>query len=790
MKFKVTCCALFISIFINSAQGAQQCEIVDEDISAKVDEVNMEIEEQFADIVVSSHELPELRFSNVGLGLDIMQGVGKLGMLAGLGMGIYELEDGIINHKTSSLVNGSLSIASIVAPEIVSSITTELISADIGAITGGASALILAEGMNIASGISSDKMIDKVKQHNSDTAEHYKKTVRLLEKSLDDTKLVISGDGDEYYKVTNEHFANVVVELTKKGIEKFTNGIFLKAFEKNAHKTYRERRNENILYHLEGKDVANNDGLIEELKKVRYLLDEEYRVNSYFVPYAGTYDLSLHYFINIWNPRRELTEEEILKFAKNPVLYSTGFYEEYKPLLGWSRTKNELIFGMVDKMMDDKVSLFKDYHTVSKYIINEYPTIQHKMLKKYNQTIDTQYAWLRLGEEILDYIDYSSEESQRDAEWAFRILMPFIEVFAESSIDKRIIKSIQVSTMTSSFVSELINSGVDITSNDAKNDVMKLANKLGFPASIKNNLSADFEKVKSLTLSRRLKANDIKPLVLTEDEISRHIAETQKLIDDGYLKSRLDTEINSLIKEKVLPNFQGGYKRIPETAQDMSRYHWAYEKSVISILDRYILQFEKKITDDGLERLITELHINYNAFMNNNNVISPKDKWINFSTLGQTENENISLIDFLSKHIKFAPSLVDEILEKATVNFVSMRNNSIPYFSIGDYNYYLGTDIPLSSLDGSQFSVWSESRFNGQYIDSLYKITIDSNTKLSDLIFDSSPSHVITSLAIYDKDNNKIGGPGTQSIYWWGHRNTASPTPPDDYQYKGMRVNK
>ncbi len=116
------------------------------------------------------------------------------------------------------------------------------------------------------------------------------------------------------------------------------------------------------------------------------------------------------------------------------------------------------------------------------------------------------------------------------------------------------------------------------------------------------------------------------------------------------------------------------------------------------------------------------------------------------------------------------------------ISFLGSNIETIPYFTDGTNYCYIGTDLPLSSLEGYRFRLFEENRASGNFLRDIYNITVNSGTGLESLTFDSSYNwSSFKTLRVYKPDGSLIGGAGTQSLYWWGHRWNADSQTPEGY---------
>ncbi|WDE08911.1 hypothetical protein SG34_029680 [Thalassomonas viridans] len=258
--------------------------------------------------------------------------LGKIGTVAGVGIGAYEIFDGAKSNKSSEIIDGSLNIASIVAPEIVSTVVGELAGEAIGEIAGGAAAFVAIEGINIYNGVKVDKIVDQLKEQNADLRRVYAANVTALEKGLDDTRRVISGESEELYKITTENFGKVSVELTKRSIDKLANMFYLREMGKEALKLSRENHDSNILTYVEKGDSLDKDVIRASLNTMRANLDYWYSTESDIVvgtdkgrpvDVGGKYEnyfISRNYYWDDTQITPETTKDEIRLATVTPTV--------------------------------------------------------------------------------------------------------------------------------------------------------------------------------------------------------------------------------------------------------------------------------------------------------------------------------------------------------------------------------------------------------------------------------------------------------------------------------------
>ncbi len=583
---------------------------------------------------------------------------GKIGTVAGLSIGAYEILDGVKTHNEGEIIDGSLNIASIVAPEVVSTVVGELFGEAVGGIAGGAVAFLAIEGLNIYNGVKIDRVISDLKGQNANLGKIYGDYVWRLENGLKETKRVIAGDANEFYHVSTENFGKVALALTKRSVDSIANHVYLREIKAESARVSQANHSKNVLSYFEQAPATNKSQLIADLRTINSELDSWYTIDEPYakhrwVPDIGYYSISQEYFFTI-GQAAGLPEEETLRNIRDPLVWSKGFVEHYRPMAEWSaHNLNGVVSQVVDQTFDDKDKLANDYHAVVKEMLTEYPKIQATMLEDYNNVIAKRYSWLKFGQELMNHLDYSDEEVRNGFAWTFRIINPILESFLESKIDKKLVEDTQVAPMTSSIVTHIINAGLDINNPDAYHNVKALFTHEKAPSALTNAFENAFTAAKSAANSRLLAQSDLKPVVLGDQVIADHLAQTQIMIDNGTLKGMLDGAINSHLTEEVYMTFHQ-YEKLAEYAEAASKVHWAYNKTVIEIIAGRIDQLSNLQNDDQIANILTgletELVANYSSFKQKDLSLDPKYKWVSFNTLPQTQSELKSLRTFIKNN--------------------------------------------------------------------------------------------------------------------------------------------
>ncbi|WDE07926.1 hypothetical protein SG34_014165 [Thalassomonas viridans] len=591
--------------------------------------------------------------------------LGKIGTAAGLGIGVYEIADGAKSHNSSEIIDGSLNIASVVAPEIVSTIVGELAGEAIGGIAGGAAAFVVIEGLDIYNGVKVEKVISSIKHQNAKLSEVYGANVAALEKGLSDTRRVIAGDSEELYKITTENFGRVAVELTKRSIDTLGNTFYLREMGKQALKLSRENHDENILTYAEKGDTLDKDVIKQSLELMNYNLRRWYSIEKDQIGGEGNgrpvntngvwndYFISNNYYWGLSQATPDMTASELEVRLLTPTIYSKGVQSHFIPLAKWAKTTlDPIVTQLVDAAFDDKQALAKDYHAVLEQVLNNYPKLQEQMLESYNQTIAQRYSWLKFGQELMGHLDYSDEKTIDALIWTFRILNPFAASFAEGALDKKLIESVNVSHMVSSVVSHLITSGVGISAPGTYDKVRKLFAHEKAPSAVTSAFDRAFSSAKSAAEQRLLTKSAIKPVNLTKAVINEHLAKTKAMVNDGTLKRMLDQAINNHLREKVfIPQLDP--LALAEFTQAASKIHWAYNKTVVGIINEYQARLadiepnDKQKMADMLLNLKLDLLANYSSFKQKDLHVDPRYKWVSFNTLPHPASE----LDSIGKYI-------------------------------------------------------------------------------------------------------------------------------------------
>ncbi|WP_281557680.1 hypothetical protein [Thalassomonas sp. RHCl1] len=591
--------------------------------------------------------------------------LGKIGTVAGLGIGVYEIADGAKSHNSSEIIDGSLNIASVVAPEIVSTIVGELAGEAIGGIAGGAAAFVVIEGMDIYNGVKVEKVISSIKHQNAKLSEVYGANVTALEQGLSETRRVIAGDSDELYKITTENFGRVAVELTKRSIDTLGNTFYLREMGKKALKLSQENHDKNVLTYSEGGDSLDKDIIMQRLEGMNFNLKFWYSIEKEQIGGEGNgrpvntngiwndYFISNNYYWGLSQATPDMTTNELEVRLLTPTLFSKGVQSHFIPLDKWSKaTLEPVVTRLVDSAFDDKQALAKDYHAVLQQVLNNYPKLQAQMLESYNQTITQRYSWLKFGQQLMAHLDYSDEKTIDALIWTFRILNPLAASFAEGALDKKLIESVNVSHMVSSVVSHLISSGVDISAPGTYDKVRKLFAHDKAPTAVTSAFDKAFNLAKSAANQRLLAKSAVKPLKLTQAVINEHLAKTKVMVDDGTLKGMLDRAINSHLKEKVFVPLLDPLA-LAEFTQAASKIHWAYNKTVVSIIDKHKTRLteveagDKQKIAETLLNLKLELLANYASFKQKDLHVDPRYKWVSFNTLPHPRSE----LDSIGKYI-------------------------------------------------------------------------------------------------------------------------------------------
>ncbi|MFC0119875.1 hypothetical protein ACFFK7_18340 [Pseudoalteromonas xiamenensis] len=581
--------------------------------------------------------------------------VGKIGTAAGVGIGAYEILDGVRSHNSSEIIDGSLNIASVVAPEIVSAIVGEIAGEAVGGIAGGAAAFVAVEGLNIYNGVKADKVISSIKHQNAELRDIYVANVRAVENGLTESKKIISGDSEELYKVTKDNFAKVSVALTKRSIDKLANDIYNREMSIEAQKISAKNHDENVLHFFEKGDALNKADVLQSLQGMTIRLTDRYSLGSdkgRYIPSTGKhYYISKNYYWTYDQPTLPGIEVPLLFLS--PMLYSNASWTHLIPLQEFSMHKIEpVVSKIIDTTFDDKASLAKDYLNVFELVLKNYPTVQKEMMKSYNNTILKRYSWLKFGEELMGHLDYSDEKTKRALVWTFRVLNPIAESFAESKLDKELIDSVNVSFMVSSVISHLIQSGDDINSADSYNYVKELFEHENAPSAVKSAFNMAFENAKTATNHLLLSESDIKPVHLSPATIAKHSAEAKEMVDSGELMRLLDAEINKHLKENVYMDDSFQREPFAEYMQALSKLHWGYNKKNIHIINNYRSQIEKLDSKHeiatALLNMELELSINYSNFKKNNRYVDPKHKWASFNVLPHPKSE----LNSIKKYVK------------------------------------------------------------------------------------------------------------------------------------------
>ncbi|WDE14214.1 hypothetical protein [Thalassomonas haliotis] len=595
--------------------------------------------------------------------------LGKIGTVAGLGIGVYEIADGAKSHNSSEIIDGSLNVASVVAPEIVSTIVGELAGEAIGGIAGGAAAFLVIEGLEIYNGVKVEKVISSIKHQNAKLSEVYGANVNALEKGLTETRRVIAGDSEELYKLTTANFGKVALTLTKRSVDKLANTFYLREMGKQALKLSAENHDKNVLSYSEQGNTLDKDLVKQSLELMNYKLRRWYSIEKSEIGGDGNgrpvntngvwqnYHISNNYYWTLNEATPDLTDNELFVRLQTPTIYSKGVQSHFIPLVKWSRdTLEPIVTNIVDAAFDDKQALAQDYHEVLEQVLNNYPKLQQQMLESYNKTISERYSWLKFGQQLMGHLDYSDEKTIDALIWTFRILNPIAASFAEGALDKKLIESVNVSHMVASVVSHLINSGVNISDPGTYDQVRKLFAHDKAPTAVTSAFDKAFTTAKNAANQRLLAESDIKPLNLTQAVINEHLAKTKVMVDNGTLKGMLDGAINSHLKEQVyMPNF--GPLKLAEFTQAASKIHWAYNKTVVSIINQHnaeitaLAQNDKQKIANILLNMKLALSLNYSSFERKDLPVDPKYKWVSFNTLPHPKSELNSIIKYIDTTI-------------------------------------------------------------------------------------------------------------------------------------------
>ena len=594
------------------------------------------------------------------------ESLGDIGAGVGLAVGMYDLAKGIQDGNSGEIINGSMSIASVVVPELVSEVVAEVAGAAAGEIAGGILAWGFAEGMDIYHGIKLDELISDSKINNQKLEQNYAGVVNRIYQSLAETRRIISGNAEEEYKLTVENFGKITVNLAQRQINEIAFLMINRELAKVSAIRDKNRSDSALtdpLFFLQrsmDEPVYDKAHFAQSLGRINSALKQEYYPKDFFAAYySDAYAVSRHYMTDPYSTHLDgtpLTRQELTQAYANPFLRSRGLQGDIFPLTDWTHHHWPAIVEVVQKMMDSNGQLAEDFQKVAKLVAQNYPELQREMVKQYNKVILNQAAWIKFGEEVLANIDYRKEKDANGTLWAVRVLTPLVDPFFEMGLDKKIIEQVNVSVLINKFIIALAKSNVRITDEKAWHVVQKYSDSLGLPWSVTHNMSESFNEARKWTADTLLTRHDIKPIQFTAEEIARHNRETRQMLDNGTLKHLLDTAIHDYLFNKVLPDFRGD-KRLPEMLVAFSSQHWAYQYSVLFILDKY-----KSKSDLNEEMTLRELQLelakNHQNYMRNSASVTEEFNWIRFRVLGETKNQLDRMIAFISHYTKTGGDIV------------------------------------------------------------------------------------------------------------------------------------
>ncbi|MFA0340741.1 hypothetical protein AB4552_01300 [Vibrio sp. 10N.222.54.C3] len=133
---------------------------------------------------------------------------------------------------------------------------------------------------------------------------------------------------------------------------------------------------------------------------------------------------------------------------------------------------------------------------------------------------------------------------------------------------------------------------------------------------------------------------------------------------------------------------------------------------------------------------------------------------------------------------------LDGLLSKEfRVDFVSYKENAYPYLNLiktGE-KLYFEHGISLEQFKGYRFVLNAHSYSGGEFKGNVYDVTINDNTKLNNLRFNSintrGGNNVFYILTVSNPDGKVVGGEGAQSDSYYGHLWNVGSNYPNDYPY-------
>lgn len=586
-----------------------------------------------------------------------------------LELSALQLKQGIETKNTREIVNSSVMLASTFVPVMVDAVIEGLaLEFDSNPVTAAIGGSIMI-GLNIYNGVEEEKSIEQQKENLSNIDKIYLDRAKQLKDALSNYREAITGGDQGLLALDENNVSNFILGGLKKNIDKTIISLSKDVLNRRILKN----ETTSLLHDSKRWNINPEGSIGSNLDQISRFLTWEYSVADRYIPYEKklhSLNIANWQYVGMWAEIAPEDMEQALRGGINDVMVSP--FKHFLKNYAWLR---DVYVPILDKILDEMYVnndvLYKAMKESIEYQLTN-PDFEEHTRSQYNETINTKYAWIKFGSELLENLDLSKERGEEAGIWLARILTPLISPFLESTASKGIFKELNVQSKVATIVGKLIEAKIDIHNKDALYAMIKADEESeDIPSSVMGAITTAYNKTLLDVNSLNIEKDEIKLYDMSDDAVNKILIKLQNDINEGKFNKSVEDALNNYAMEFFIPNDKGELiDKMYAMAEKISAIQAAYNGHVSLAIrtanDKIHVTTDNQEVINILKDLASYLINNFTEFYNGEiPIIMPNTKqnveFISFGSLPFAHNDLKYILELIYTEIKDRQESIGDI---------------------------------------------------------------------------------------------------------------------------------